>query len=510
VKDKNSILANRKKELFSQARAEVQHEKGKLTARERLDMLLDKGSFTELEAFARLRSHEFNLQEKQVDGDAVVTGYGTISGRKVYVYAQDATVMGGSLGEIHAKKIVHVQDLSLQTGCPIIGIIDSGGARIQEGVSSLDGYAEIFQRCVAASGVVPQIAVIVGPSAGGACYSPALMDFVFMVKDMSYMFITGPQVIKLVTGEEIDFEKLGGAMVHNQTSGVAHFAMANEEGCFHFVKKLLRFLPANNLEDPPRLAPEDTADRMCERLLEIVPVDSTKPYDMKEVIEEIVDKDSFFGLQRFYAKNAIIGLARLDGYPVGIVANQPKVLAGCLDIDASDKIARFVRFCDAFNIPVVNLVDVPGYLPGVDQEHRGIIRHGAKILYAYAEATVPKIAVVLRKSYGGAYIALSSKKLGYDQVIAWPSAELAVMGAEQAVDIVYGRELRDSSSTRLRQEKVSEFRSKFMTPYTAAEMGQVDMIIDPRETRATLIQSLAFLRTKRQVRVRRKHGIIPV
>ncbi|OIP96006.1 methylmalonyl-CoA carboxyltransferase [Candidatus Wirthbacteria bacterium CG2_30_54_11] len=510
MKDKIEILKKRRVALSDSKRTESQHEKGRLTARERILMLVDKESFVELDPYVQLRSHNFNLQEKKTDGDGVVTGYGRVNGRKVAIYAQDATAMGGSLGEMHAAKIAQVQDMAISCGCPIIGIIDSGGARIQEGVNSLDGYAEVFNRNVRSSGVVPQIAVIVGPSAGGACYSPALMDFIFMVKDLSYMFITGPQVIKLVTSEEIDFEGLGGAMVHNQKSGVAHFAMANEEGCFHFVKKLLRYLPSNNLEDPPRVPSEDPADRLCDRILDLVPADSTKSYEMKDVIEEIVDRDSFFGLQKFYARNVIIGLARLDGFPVGIVANQPKILAGCLDIDASDKIARFVTFCDAFNIPVVNLVDVPGYLPGVNQEHQGIIRHGAKILYAYAASTIPKISVVLRKSYGGAYIALSSKKMGYDQVIAWPTAELAVMGAEQAVDIVYGRELSEKKSKRLRARKIEEYREKFMNPYTAAQMGQVDMIIDPRETRKTLISSLSFLRTKRVPKVSRKHGSMPV
>ncbi len=510
MKDTIEQLKKRRAALTDAKRTESQHQKGRLTARERILMLVDKDSFVEIDSYAQLRSHNFNLQEKKVDGDGVVTGYARINGRKVALYAQDASAMGGSLGEMHAAKIAKMQDLAISCGCPIIGIIDSGGARIQEGVNSLDGYGEIFLRNVRSSGVVPQIAVIVGPSAGGACYSPALMDFIFMVKDLSYMFITGPQVIKLVTSEEIDFEGLGGAMVHNQKSGVAHFAMANEEGCFHFVKKLLRYLPANNLEDPPRVLNEDPADRLCDRIFDLVPADSTKPYEMTDVIEEIVDRDSFFGLQKHFARNVIIGLARLDGYPVGIVANQPKILAGCLDIDASDKIARFVAFCDAFNIPVVNLVDVPGYLPGIGQEHEGIIRHGAKILYAYAAATIPKISVVLRKSYGGAYIALSSKKMGYDQVIAWPTAELAVMGAEQAVDIVYGRELSEKKSKRLRAKKIEEYREKFMNPYTAAQMGQVDMIIDPRETRKTLISSLSFLRTKRVPKVSRKHGSMPV
>lgn len=421
--------------------------------------------------------------------------------------------MGGSLGELHGQKIVKVIELAQKTGCPSIGIIDSGGARIQEGISSLDGYASIFRAMIKSSGVVPQITVIVGPSAGGASYSPGLSDFVFMVEGISQMYITGPEIIKSVTGEKISFDELGGAAVHGLKSGCAHFVFKSEQDCFSGVKKLLSFLPQNNLEDPPRQKGlfADFFERENQKLLEIVPEDEKKGYDMKEVIEEIFDKNSFLEVQPGFALNVIVGLARLDGYVVGIVANQTKLMAGTLDIDSSDKVARFVRFCDAFNIPLINLVDTPGYLPGADQEHRGIIRHGAKVLYAFAEATVPKISLILRKAFGGAYIALSSRQLGYDRVFAWPSSQIAVMGPEQAVKIIYRKEIAESKDPKkLEKEKIQELREVFLDPYQAAKLGQVDTIIHPKDTRVTLIKSLESLLNKREGKVARKHGNIPL
>ena len=421
--------------------------------------------------------------------------------------------MGVSLGELHGQKIVKVIELAQKTGCPSIGIIDSGGARIQEGISSLDGYAAIFRAMIKSSGVVPQITVVVGPSAGGASYSPGLSDFVFMVEGISQMYITGPEIIKSVTGEKISFDELGGAAVHGLKSGCAHFVFKSEQDCFLGVKKLLSFLPQNNLEDPPRQKGlfADFFERENQKLLEIVPEDEKKGYDMKEVIEEIFDKNSFLEIQSGFALNVIVGLARLDGYVVGIVANQTKLMAGTLDIDSSDKVARFVRFCDAFNIPLINLVDTPGYLPGTDQEYRGIIRHGAKVLYAFAEATVPKISLILRKAFGGAYIALASRQLGYDRVLAWPSSQIAVMGPEQAVKIIYRKEIAESKDPRkLEKEKIQELKEFFLNPYQAAKLGQVDMIIHPKDTRVTLIKSLESLLNKREGKVARKHGNIPL
>lgn len=481
-----------------------QHSKGKLTARERLNLLLDKGSFTELDSFAELRSHNFNLQERKLPGDGVVVGYGTINSRPIYVYAQDFTFMGGSIGEIHAKKIATVMELAMKNGVPIISLLDSGGARIQEGVSSLDGGGTIFFNNTLASGVIPQISVILGPCAGISVYSPAITDFVFMVDKTSYMFITGPDVIKSVTGEEINFNDLGGASVHNKKSGVAHFIAKDEKECFLLVKKLLTYLPQNNLETPPIINMGDSPTRKNNKLTQIMPDDKMKPYDIKFIIEEVFDKDSFFEVHEHYAPNVVVGFARLNSHVVGVIANQPKILAGCLDINSSDKISRFVRFCDCFNIPLINFVDVPGYLPGTEQEHNGIIRHGAKILYAYSEATVPKISVVLRKAYGGAYIALVSKNMGFDIVIAWPSAEIAVMGAEQAVKILYKKNKEDI------KEKIKEYTKKFLNPYRAAELGKVDIIIEPQETRETLIRCLEMLITKRERRPPKKHGNIPL
>src|SRR3989344_1177812 len=495
----------RSKALDDKHAAEVQHKKGKLTARERLKHLLDTGSFAELDAFAELQSKE--LEAKRRYGDGVVAGYGTISKKPVYVYAQDFSFMGGSMGNTHNEKIAHVMELALKTGCPCIGLFDSGGARIQEGISALEGGGRIFQLNTLSSGIVPQISAILGPCAGIAVYSPALTDFVFMVNKTSYMFITGPDVIKTVTGEAIDFEGLGGASVQNEKSGVAHFMAENEKQCLDMIKILLSYLPQNNLESPPYHS-TDIPARETKRLQGIVPEDPKKTYDIKDVIIEIFDKKSFFEVGANYAQNAVIGFARLNGYVVGVVANQPKVLAGCLDINSSDKISRFVRFCDCFNIPLINLVDVTGYLPGTEQEHNGIIRHGAKVLYAYSEATVPKISLVLRKAYGGAYIALVSKDMGFDKVIAWPTAEIAVMGAEQAVNIVNRDEL--SKNPKIKSELVNQYSEKYLNPYAAAKLGKIDMIIDPKNTRIALIKCLEMLLSKREKRPAKKHGNMPL
>lgn len=493
---------------------EKQHQRGKLTARERISLLLDAGTFVELDPFVETRFSELGLDKKKFPGDAVVTGFGTINNRQLYVFSQDFSKIGGSLGEMHGKKIVKVINLAQKTGCPMIGIIDSGGARIQEGISSLDGYAAIFQAMIRASGVVPQISIIVGPSAGGASYAPGLSDFIFMVQEISQMYITGPKVIERVTGEKISFEELGGASVHSSKSGCAHFVFSSEKDCFLAVKKLLSYLPQNNLENPPRernVLAEFFEREENYRLLEIMPEKEEKSYDMKELIEEIFDRGSFFETQSSFAINSIVGFAKLGGFVVGIVANQTKFMAGTLDIDSSDKIARFVRFCDAFNIPLINLVDTPGYLPGVDQERKGIIRHGAKVLYAFAEATVPKISLILRKAFGGAYIALASRHLGYDKVIAWPSAQIAVMGPEQAVKIIYRKELDKSKDPKkLEKEKIQELKDSFFDPYKAAKLGQVDMIIHPKDTRTVLIKCLKSLLNKRGDKVARKHGNIPL
>jgi len=492
-------------------RIQAQHEKGKLTARERIDLLLDKDSFVELDLLVEHRCSNFGMDKVEAPGEGVVTGYGTINERLIYVFAQDFTVIGGSLGEMHAKKICKVLDMAMKMGAPCIGINDSGGARIQEGVDSLSGYGQLFYRNTIASGVIPQISIIVGPAAGGAVYSPAIMDFVFMVKNVGIMHITGPDVIKAVTGEVVTSEKLGGAMTHNRKSGVAHFAAENEEEVYQMVRKMMGYLPSNNMETPPSIECKDDPNRMEEALLNIVPTDPNKPYEMKDVIRYIVDEGDFFESHPYFATNMLTGFARLDGQSVGIIANQPKVLAGCLDIDASDKAARFIRFCDAFNIPILTLVDVPGFLPGSAQEYGGIIRHGAKLLYAYSEATVPKITLIVRKSYGGAYLAMCSRDLGADQVIAWPTAEIAVMGSQGAANIIFRKEIAKADNPeKVRQEKIDEFQLKFSNPYEAAKRGYVDMVIDPRETRPRLITTFEMLSTKRESRPAKKHGNFPV
>ena len=492
-------------------RIQAQHKKGKLTARERIDLLLDKDSFVELDMLVEHRCSNFGMDKVEAPGEGVVTGYGTINERLIYVFAQDFTVIGGSLGEMHAKKICKVLDMAMKMGAPCIGINDSGGARIQEGVDSLSGYGQLFYRNTIASGVIPQISIIVGPAAGGAVYSPAIMDFVFMVKNIGIMHITGPDVIKAVTGEVVTSEKLGGAMTHNRKSGVAHFAAENEEEVYQMVRKMMGFLPSNNIETPPSIECKDDPNRMEEALLNIVPTDPNKPYEMKEVIRYIVDEGDFFESHPYFATNMLTGFARLNGQSIGIIANQPKILAGCLDIDASDKAARFIRFCDAFNIPILTFVDVPGFLPGTAQEYGGIIRHGAKLLYAYSEATVPKITLIVRKSYGGAYLAMCSRDLGADQVIAWPTAEIAVMGSQGAANIIFRKEIAKADNPeKVRQEKIDEFQLKFSNPYEAAKRGYVDMVIDPRETRPRLITTFEMLSTKRETRPGKKHGNFPV
>lgn len=498
------FLDKQKTVMDGKAAAELQHKKGKLTARERLDYLLDKDSFTELDAFAE--HHSMDLEKKK-PGDGVITGHGRISKRPVYVYAQDFSFMGGSMGEMHNKKIANAMELALKNGCPCIGLLDSGGARIQEGVSALDAGGKIFQLNTIASGIIPQISAIMGPCAGIAVYSPALTDFILMVKETSYMFITGPDVIKSVTGETIDFEGLGGAAAQNQKSGVAHFMADDEKECLDMIKVLLSYLPQNNLENPPYQA-ADSPSRETKKLKDIVPEDQKKAYDIKDVITEIFDKKTFFEVHANYAENSVIGFARLNGNVAGIVANQPKVLAGCLDINSSDKIARFVRLCDAFNIPIINLVDVTGYLPGTGQEHSGIIRHGAKILFAYSEATVPKISLVLRKAYGGAYIALVSKDMGFDKVVAWPTAEIAVMGAEQAVSIVNRDDI--SKNPKAKSELVQQYAERYLNPYISASLGKVDMIIDPKDTRIALIKCLEMVISKREKRPAKKHANMPL
>lgn len=492
-------------------RIERQHASGKLTARERIEQLLDPGSFSELDMFVEHRCQEFGMPEQELPGEGVVTGYGTIGGRKVFIFAQDFTVMGGSLGEMHAKKICKVMDLAVKAGAPVIGINDSGGARIQEGVDALSGYGQIFYRNTIASGVVPQISVIMGPCAGGAVYSPALTDFIFMVQGAN-MFITGPQVIKTVTGEEVSADELGGATTHNTVSGVAHFMYDTEDDCFQAIRKLISYLPANNLEDPPAQAVENMSEAdIIPELRDIVPEESNRAYDMHDVITGFADDGDFFEVHQHYARNIIVGFARLGGRPIGIIANQPQIAAGCLDINASDKAARFIRFCDAFNIPIVNLVDVPGFLPGVNQETGGIIRHGAKLLYAYSEATVPKITLIVRKAYGGAYLAMCSRDLGADVVYAWPGAEIAVMGPDGAANIIFRKDIAAADDPEAaRAEKIADYRSKFANPYAAARRGYVDDVIDPAETRRKLMDALDMLSTKRETRPPKKHGNIPV
>lgn len=492
-------------------RIKKQHKAGKLTARERINLLLDDGSFQEMDKLVVHQCQDFGMEKKKIYGDGVVSGYGTINGRTVYIFAQDFTVFGGSLSRTNASKIVKIMDLAMKMGAPLIGLNDSGGARIQEGVASLGGYADIFLRNVLASGVIPQISAIMGPCAGGAVYSPAITDFIIMTKDISRMFITGPQVIKAVTHEEVTMEELGGAETHNTLSGVAHFSAENEEQTFALIRELLSFIPENNMEDPPEKETSDPAERIDENLNFVVPDDPNQPYDVREIIREILDDQYFFEVQEDYAKNIVIGFGRLNGKSVGIVANQPDYLAGVLDINSSDKGARFVRFCDAFNIPLITFEDVPGFLPGVAQEHGGIIRHGAKLLYAFAEATVPKITVITRKAYGGAYCVMSSKHIRADINYAYPTAEIAVMGPEGAVKIVYRRDLERAENTdQLREKKVQEFREKFANPYIACEKGYVDEVIEPKVTRPKLIAALNMLENKRDKNPPKKHGNIPL
>ncbi len=488
-----------------------QREKGKLTARERIELLLDPGTFVELDRYRVHRSYNFGLEENRPLGDGVITGYGEVTGRKVCVFSQDFTVFGGSLGEVYAQKICKVMDLALNTGCPVVGINDSGGARIQEGVLSLAGYADIFHRNVLASGVIPQISVVMGPCAGGAVYSPAITDFIFMVEETSHMFITGPDVIRSVTGEEVSFEDLGGAGTHNTKSGVAHFAAPDEESCLEDVRYLLSFMPENNLESAPYYKPVDSPERMEEELATLIPDSPQKPYDIRRAIELVVDDGEFCEVQEGWAQNLVVGFARLDGHAIGVVGNQPMILAGTLDIDASVKGARFVRFCDAFNIPLLTFVDVPGFLPGTDQEWGGIIRHGAKLLYAFSEATVPKMTVITRKAYGGAYDVMCSKHIGADVNVSWPTGEIAVMGAPAAVGIIFRRQIAEADDPEAkREELIADYEEQFNNPMVAAEMGYIDDVIDPRETRPYLIKALEMIHTKRPERPPRKHGNIPL
>ena len=488
-----------------------QHSRGKLTARERIEKLLDPGSFVETDALVRHRSHGFGIENRRPYSDAVVTGWGTVEGRKVFVFAQDFTVFGGSLGEVMGEKICKIMDLALQTGAPVIGLNDSGGARIQEGAASLAGYGYIFDRNVRSSGVIPQISAIMGPCAGGAVYSPAMTDFTFMVSETSHMFITGPEVIKAVTGEEVSQEELGGAMSHASKSGVAHVVAASDEECLAQIRYLLSFLPSNNFESPPYFAPADDPMRSCDEILELIPDSPNKPYDMHQVIASVFDDGEFLEIHEHWAQNILVGFARLAGHPVGVVANQPAVLAGTLDITSSTKAARFVRFCDAFNIPLVTFVDVPGFLPGTEQEFGGIIRHGSKLLYAFSEATVPRMTVITRKAYGGAYVVMNSKHIRADVSFAWPSAEIAVMGAEGAVNIIHRKAIGSADDPEAkRRELIADYSARFSNPYIAAERGYVDDVIEPQDTRRKLVQALEMLRSKRETIPQRKHGNIPL
>ncbi|HWG33922.1 MAG TPA: acyl-CoA carboxylase subunit beta [Gemmatimonadaceae bacterium] len=514
MRDKLALLEQRRAESElggGVARIEAQHKKGKLSARERIDLLLDEGSFTELDRFVVHRSTDFGLEEQKYYGDGVITGWGRIDGRQVYVFSQDFTVFGGSLSESFAEKIVKVMDLAMRNGAPVIGLNDSGGARIQEGVVSLGGYAEIFLRNTLASGVIPQISAILGPCAGGAVYSPAITDFTYMVRHTSYMFVTGPNVVKTVTHEDVTMDELGGADTHMMKSGVSHFTYDSEPECIAAIRDLLRFIPSNNIDEPPRGAGTDPRDRRDEALLDIVPDNANKPYDMHDVLRRIIDDGEFYEVQREFAENIICGFAHLGGFSVGIVANQPAMLAGVLDINASVKAARFIRFCDAFNIPVVTFVDVPGFLPGVGQEHGGIIKHGAKLLFAYCEATVPKLTVITRKAYGGAYDVMSSKHIRGDFNVAWPTAEIAVMGPKGAVEILFRKDIVGSSDpVAATDKKIAEYVEKFAHPYVAAGRGYIDDIIDPRDTRPALIDALESLRGKRDKNPPKKHGNIPL
>ncbi|MFP4267943.1 MAG: acyl-CoA carboxylase subunit beta [Spirochaetaceae bacterium] len=499
------------KEGGGEERIKAQHEKGKLTARERLEKLLDTGSFIEQQPYITGRANQFGMDKKRFLGDGVVSGTGKVEGKQVFLSSQDFTVLGGSLGEMHADRIAQAQGLALKNGTPFIQINDSGGARIQEGVLSLDGYAKIFRNNTLASGVIPQISVILGPCAGGAVYSPAITDFVCMVDSISHMYITGPDVIKAVTGEEISHEELGGASAHCGKSGVAHFRFPDEQSCMDFLRRFLTYLPSNNTEQPPVVDTGDPVDRKTHKLYDLLPEEEKQVYDVKEFITEVADRDSFIEVQREYATNVVVGFVRLGGRTVGVCGNQPKTLAAALDVNASDKMARFIRFCDSFNIPVVTFVDVPGFLPGVAQEHGGIIRHGAKILYAIAEATVPKVALILRKSYGGAFISMSSKSLGYDRVLAYPTSQIAVMGAEGAANIIYRRDIKDAEDPQaMRQEKIKEFKEEVMNPFRAAGYGYVDDIIEPSNTRIELIRSLEMNQGKREAHPYKKHGNIPL
>jgi acetyl-CoA carboxylase carboxyltransferase component len=515
VVDKISHLIERRKKVVKMGgkdRIEKQHAKGKLTARERLNLLFDEDSFHEIDAFVKHRSVNFGMEAIEIESDGVIVGYGLVNGRTVFAYSQDFTSRGGSLGEMNASKICKIMDLAIKAGAPIVGLNDSGGARVEEGVDALKGYGDIFFRNSRASGVVPQISAIMGPCAGGAVYSPAMTDFVFMVKKTSHMFITSPYVIKTVTGEETTFEDLGGAMVHNSKSGNAHFACENDEDCIEQIRDLLDYLPNNNMENPPILEVGDDPKRMCEKLDSIIPDDSKVPYNMIDIIEEVLDGGDFYEVHEYFAENCIVGFGRLNNRSVGIIANQPMVLAGCLDIDASDKISRFMRTCDAFNIPIITFVDVPGYLPGVHQEWNGIIRHGAKLLWSYSEATVPKITVVVRKDYGGAYLAMSSKHLGADMVFAWPTSEIAVMGAKGAVEVIsnYKKEINAAEDKAAKtQEKINEYETAFNVPYLAAERGYIDEVILPSETRERLIAALEALSSKSEITPPKKHGNIP-
>ncbi|MCU0488950.1 MAG: acyl-CoA carboxylase subunit beta [Anaerolineales bacterium] len=492
-------------------RINSQHARGRLTARERVDLLLDRGSFREMDPFVVHRTSDFGLDQQKYLSDSVVTGWGTIEGRLVYVFSQDFTVFGGSLGEVHAEKILKIMQLAMKNGAPLIGLNDSGGARIQEGVVSLGGYADIFLQNTLASGVIPQISAIMGPCAGGAVYSPALTDFIVMVRNSSYMFVTGPEVVKAVTHEDVTFEELGGASIHSEVSGVCHLASDTEADGLYLIRKLLSFLPQNNMEDPPFVQTGDDMLRMEEELDRIVPDDPSKPYDIKQIIRLIVDDGQFFEIQENYAANIVIGFARLGGHSIGIVANQPAVLAGVLDINSSEKAARFIRFCDAFNIPIITFEDVPGFMPGTVQEHGGIIRSGAKLLFAYCEATVPKLTVVTRKAYGGAYCVMSSKHIRGDLNLAWPSAEIAVMGPDGAVNIIFRKEIKEATDpVRRKAELVAEYREKFANPYVAASRGYIDDVIEPRETRPRLINALEMLSNKRDANPAKKHGCMPL
>jgi acetyl-CoA carboxylase carboxyltransferase component len=514
IEERLARLAELREEALhagSPAAVQRQHERGKLTVRERLELLLDPDSFVELDMLARHRAHGFGIENSRPLTDGVITGWGTIDGRKVFVFAQDFTVFGGALGEVFAEKIHKVMDLAESVGAPFIGLNDGAGARIQEGVVSLASYGGIFYRNVRASGVIPQISVVLGPCAGGAVYSPAMTDFIFMVKDTSYMFITGPDVVKAATGEDVTQQELGGAMTHATKSGVSHFVFDDEQTCLEQVRYLISFLPSNNLEDPPYFEPEDDPQRRCEGMLDLIPDAPNKPYDMKKVIAEVVDDGEFFEVNALWAMNIVCGFARVDGHVVGIVGNQPQVLAGCLDIDASEKAARFVRTCDAFNIPLVTFVDVPGFLPGTNQEYDGIIRHGAKLLYAYCEATVPRVQIITRKGYGGAFVVMNSKSIGADLAFAWPSAEIAVMDANGAANIIFRREIDAADDPVAKKaELVEQYSERFANPYNAGERGYVDDVIDPRDTRRVLVESLEMLRSKKEQLPQRKHGNVPL